>query len=229
MGIEIKNESAQPSVWLYGDIGYPIDGITSAEFREALAEIPSESEIDLHINSGGGIYTEGIAIHTNLRQRSGKTNVFIDALAASAASIVAMAGSRIEMAEGSWMMIHEAHAAVPYSVGASELRRAADRLEATNRQIAEIYGHRYRGETPISQLMADETWFSGPEAVDAGLADTVAEAPAVAAALDPDKFGYKRLPVELKVTSLPGLARRESKLDLLRPFQPNGDENHDDQ
>ncbi len=215
MGLKISNAKGEtPCVYLYGVIGDEYGGITSDQFRKALAEIPTKQEMDLHIHSDGGSVFEGVAMFSQLSQRSGPVNVIVDGLAASAASFVAMAGRTIEMAQHSWMMIHEAHG----STGgrASDFRAAADLMEAINAEIVSMYSKRWKGtEAELLAAMDAETWLDAEAAVECGLADRISEAMSIAACVD-DRFGYKKLPEMLaKAGPSPAFLAREAELEKL--------------
>lgn len=165
------------SLYIYG----PIDswgeywGVSAAEVIAALRDIKSSS-IDVHLNSPGGDYFEGVAINTALVAHTATVNIYIDGMAASAASVIAMAGDTVTMAHGTQMMIHD-----PTTIsmgGAAELRSDADLLDKIADDIAGFYAHRAGGEVAAwRKAMAKETWYTAAEAVEAGLADKVAERP----------------------------------------------------
>ncbi|MBM4580988.1 hypothetical protein GS452_25650 [Rhodococcus hoagii] len=129
-------------------------------------------EIVVRINSPGGDAFDGIAIMNALRAHSATVTVRVDGLAASAASVIAMAGDEIIMGEGAQMMIHEAWL---YTSGAADyLRSEADRLDKMTDSITSLYARRAGGEfDEWRALVAAETWFTAEEAVAAGLADRV--------------------------------------------------------
>lgn len=161
---------------LYGDVGdYWGDGtgFTDREALEALAEVQGQ-DVTVRINSGGGAAWQGFAIYHGLRQHTGKVTIQIDALAASAASIIAMAGDEILIAPDAMIMIHD-----PSSIvwgNASAMRSAADRLDKLAERGAEIYARRSgRDAAEMRELMLAETWFSAEEAIAAGLATTLAD------------------------------------------------------
>ncbi|QIX48930.1 MULTISPECIES: head maturation protease, ClpP-related [Rhodococcus] len=131
-------------------------------------------EIVVRINSPGGDAFDGIAIMNALRAHSAKVTVRIDGLAASAASVIAMAGDEIVMGEGSQMMIHEAWL---YTSGTADyLRSEADRLDKMTDSITSLYARRAGGDfEEWRDLVAAETWFTADEAVAAGLADKVSD------------------------------------------------------
>lgn len=128
-------------------------------------------EIEVHINSPGGSAWEGVAIHNLLKDHPAKVNVVIDGVAASAASLLAMAGDTVRIPKNGMMMIHD-----PYTIafgGVEDMQKAINSLEATT--TAAIASYAAKSKQPndkIAQWMKDETWFVGQEAVDAGLADT---------------------------------------------------------
>lgn len=170
LALQVRNAAAESTLDIYAEIGF--FGITASDVRAALSKVTGKS-IALHNNSPGGDVFEGIAIYNSLVEHPAKVNVTIDSLAASAASFVAQAGDTIRMAKGSMMMIHEAYALV---VGpASLMRKQADALDLFSESIAGIYAARAGGSTAEWRTrMTAETWYSDQQAVDAGLADSVA-------------------------------------------------------
>lgn len=163
--------SAVASMYVYGDIGSW--GISAASCVEELKAIDAP-EIRLYLNSPGGEVFDGLAVYNALRSHRARVIVQVDSLAASIASVIAMAGDRIIMSPHSQMMIHNA---AGVSCGeASELREYADFLDRQSENIAGVYAERAGGTVKQwLKLMADETWFFADEAVKAGLADEVAK------------------------------------------------------
>lgn len=161
------NKTDGAEVWVYDEIGY--FGVTAADFVREFAEIDRD-RIAVHINSPGGEVFDGIAIYEAMRQHDAEVTVYIDSLAASIASVIAMGGDRRVIARNAQMMIHDGHTV---AIGnASDLRAQAERLEAVSDNIADIYTDRCGGtRKKWRDLMLAETWFSAREAVDAGLAD----------------------------------------------------------
>lgn len=176
------------TMWLYGPIGDGfLEGVSANDFRKELAAIPSAKPIDLHINSPGGSFFDAITMHSLLRQRKGKIAVKIDGLAASGASIVSQAGASIDMAEGSWLMIHRVHGVAMGT--AEEFRKAAADMEQMDGQLVGIYAKRWKGEEEDLKAAIDaETWFAGEEAIAAGLADSIDASVAMAASLTGEKM-----------------------------------------
>ncbi|MCP3742787.1 head maturation protease, ClpP-related [Rossellomorea sp. BNER] len=160
---------------IYGDIGESWwgDYITATDVENMLKNINS-SNIDVHINSYGGDVFDGIAIYNQLKNHSAKVTVFVDGVAASAASVIAMAADELVMNVGSMMMIHEGST---FAWGTkTDIRKTLNALEGIDKSIADIYMTRFDGErTEIDTLITNETWFTSSEAVDVGLADRVNE------------------------------------------------------
>lgn len=157
---------------IFGDIVSEkwFDEETSAtSFRDALKELGDVSTINLSINSGGGSVFDGIAIYNMLKSHKATVNVYIEGLAASIASVIAMAGDTITMRSGSMMMVH-----MPWTLSqgnAEEMRKTADTLEKTGDSIVDIYSERTGiSSDDIRNIMNDETWLSAEEAVKQGWA-----------------------------------------------------------
>lgn len=131
-------------------------------------------DVLVHVNSPGGMYTEGLAIHSAFKQYSGNVTMRVAGMAASAASFVMLAGDHIEITEGSLVMIHDAW---DMTMGPEEdHRKTADLLAKVSNSIAGMYAGKAGGELDTWRaLMKTETWYAGQEAVDAGLVDSVAD------------------------------------------------------
>ncbi len=144
---------------------------TTAEMFCADLALIKTDNIDLVLNSPGGDVWQGIQMYNALRSHDANIHVEVQSIAASAASIVAQAGDSIHMARASMMMVHEARTGLHGD--ADSFRDAADLLDKINEQMAGVYAAHAGGtEAEWLETMAGEQWFSGPEAVDAGLADT---------------------------------------------------------
>lgn len=170
-------------------------GISAAEVAAALDDLADRPEVHVHVNSPGGIATEGVAIANLLRQFPGKVVAIVDGLAASAASMVLTGATQVVMAPSSQMMIHEASSGAWGP--ADYLRQQADSLDHLSDRYAEAYARKAGGEAAAwRELMKAETWYSPDEAVDAGLADTVLDEkettsdPAATAQHDLRAFAY---------------------------------------
>ena len=160
-------------LFLYGeisDVSWFGDEVTPAQFQKDLAALGDISALNVYINSPGGDIFAGFSIYNIWQRHKAEKTVHVDGLAASAASVVAMAGDVIKMPENATMMIHNAWTYT--SGGAEELRRTADELERLNGQIADIYAARTgKDKDEIAAMMSAETWMSGKEAKEAGFAD----------------------------------------------------------
>lgn len=215
---------------LYGDIGSW--GITAASFVEELKAVDAP-EIHLHIASPGGEVFDGLALYNALRSHRAKVIVQVDSLAASIASVIAMAGDRIIMAPHSQMMIHMA-AGVACGE-ASEMREYADFLDRQSENIAGVYAERAGGTVKQwLKAMAAETWYFADEAVEAGLADEVAQpqrmnpdeeeqARATAAAWDLSVYNYAHTSREQAPAPTPAVAPETPPAPESAPAPPEFD------
>lgn len=145
------------------------EGVTSRRIAAALRRIGPQP-VQVNVNSPGGDFFEGIGIYNLLRQHPARVTVDVVGLAASAASVIAMAGDTVRISEVGFLMVHNAWAV---AVGnRHDLRQAADMLEPFDQAMAGLYAERSgAGEAEAVKWMDDETWFNGRQAVDAGLAD----------------------------------------------------------
>lgn len=157
------------AVYIYDEIGYW--GTTAADFVRELNGL-RVTQLDIHINSPGGEVDDGVAIFNAIRAHRAQTTVYIDGLAASAASFIAQAGDRRVIARNAQVMIHDA---LGLALGnAAEMRAYADLLDRYSDNIADIYAQRGGGTVDEwRERMRAETWYTGAEAVAAGLADEV--------------------------------------------------------
>ncbi|MGB8274121.1 MAG: head maturation protease, ClpP-related, partial [Alphaproteobacteria bacterium] len=186
-------------IYLYGPIGKDFwgDGISSADFAKQFRELGGPRAIDVRIDSEGGSVTDARAIYNLLTQSRAKINVFVDGFAASAASLVAMAGDEISIGAGSFIMIHEARASVSGAT-AEDMTKWAETLGQINETMVSTYSARC-GQPPdkVRNWMAAETWFAGQDAIDNGFADKLM--PDLAAvAYSPRLECYKNVPDQLK-------------------------------
>ena len=218
MTLRVLMKSAERAeILIYGDIGDSWDGpgITARALADELKRV-SATALDVRINSYGGDVFEGLAIYSQLVASKKTVTVYVDGIAASAASVIAMAGDVIRVAEAGFLMIHDAWT---FAMGnADDLRAVADRVDATSGQIATVYAARAKkSATEVRDLMRAETWFSGLEAVDAGLADEVVGNKAIAAKFDPQRMTFRNLPHVLsprRQALADQVARQAAKLTL---------------
>jgi len=196
MDIEMRaGTAAQPiTLALMGDVGFEI---TDQNVALALKGVPKGTPLNISINSYGGDALAGIAVHNILARHEGPKRVVIEGIAASAASLIAMAGDEIIMPENAFMMVHEAWGG---ALGDAEtMRQQADMLEKISGAYRRTYAARSgQTEEAVAALMAAETWFTAEDAVTNGFA-TEASAPAevrVFASLSTDR--YARTPEALR-------------------------------
>lgn len=193
-------KAGRGSIDLYGVIGADWfgEGITAKMISDSLKKMGGVSAIDLSINSPGGDVFEGRGIFNLLKEHSAKVYVNVIAEAASAASLIAMAGDEITMAEGSLMMIHRA-SGLAYG-NAEEMDRLANLLRTVDDTMVKTYAARSgKAEADVRSMMDAETWMTAEDAVAAGFADK-ASAPARAAAfrLNRSLLGFKNVPAALR-------------------------------
>lgn len=213
----VKASDERGEIHIYDDIvptGWEWGEETSAStFRDDLKALDGVSVIDLRINSGGGDVFEASAIYNMLKRHKARVEVHIDGLAASAASVVAMAGDKITMPKNAMMMIHNA-----WTIGFGnhhDLRKQADDLEKINESSVK---QAYLSKNPeldieeLTNMMDQETWLAADEALELGLVDEVVQATQVAASLtDEQKARYKNAPSSL-VEKKEGIPSTEDKL-----------------
>lgn len=168
-------ESGDASISIYDAIGESWDGagVTSKRIGAALRAI-GENPVTVNVNSPGGDFFEGVAIYNLLREHKAKVTVRVMGLAASAASIIAMAGDEILMGDGAFLMIHNAWAV---AIGnRHDMAQAAQHLEPFDAAMASVYASRTGlSVAEVSTLMDKETWINSAQAVEDGFATGVLE------------------------------------------------------
>lgn len=184
---KIKNEAGRETLYLYGTIGvdyWDEDSSNTAKSFAATLDALSPKPLDIRIDSCGGDVYDGLAIASAIQRYEGETTAYIDGIAASAASYIALMADKVVMNDFSQLMIHDAWT---YTSGnAAELRMAAERLEAVDSTIAGIIAARSGMEVEdVKAAMDAETWYDAQTAVDSGLADEVVQTEQrVAASID---------------------------------------------
>lgn len=192
--------SARPVDWWTGE---PIPGnfIAQDEFLKDLSSLEGKDEVTVHINSVGGDMYAGIAIYNRLKGLAAHVTTINDGLAASAGSLIFMAGDDRKMHAGSNLMIHGAAGFLYGYYQVQDLRDVAKQMEAHNKAGVNIYAERTgRDKAEINALVEAETWMTGEEAVTEGFAtETIGdEAEQVEMKLTPDRSavmvnGYERI------------------------------------
>lgn len=182
---KISNAGTSAEISIYEEIG--MGGVTPASFISqltALGKIP----ITVRINSLGGSVFDGLAIYNLLRDHVGGVTIKIDGVAASMASVVAMAGTRVVMSESALMMIHNPNSEVAGE--ASDLRNMAQVLDQVKNSLVAAYHTKTKmSPNKIAAMMDAETWMSATEALALGFIDAVEKSAVVVA-----KFDTKRMP-----------------------------------
>lgn len=149
------------------------DVITPKEFRQQLKQV--KGDLTVIINSPGGDVFAGVSIYNALREFDGDVTIRVDGLAASIASIIAMAGDKVVMNPGSMMMIHKPWT---FAMGnTDELEKIQEILAGIEESLIPIYATRTgKSEAEITELLNAETWMTADEAVEMGFADEAIEA-----------------------------------------------------
>lgn len=168
MRIEVKGAIVPNNdKWIYDMLD--LDATSPKDVIDALPT--SNEDVELIINSGGGDVFSGSEIYTSLKEYPGNINVKVVGVAASAASVIAMAGKHIEMSPTAQMMIHNASTVVMGDDRA--MTSASNMLSGVNRGIANAYiAKTGKAEQEILDLMNEETWLNAQDAVELGFADS---------------------------------------------------------
>lgn len=179
----IKNAAADPDtaeISIYDTIGSY--GLTAKDFIGQL-KATNAKNIDLHINSPGGSVFDGNAIFNALQRHPANITTHVDGLAASIASVIAMAGDVVHMPANALMMIHN-----PSDMafgGADDMRQCADLLDKVKGTIISAYDQKTGlGSDKLGQMMDDETWMTAGEAYELGFADSIGEPVTATACFD---------------------------------------------
>lgn len=185
---------------LYGIIGDSFDKLDARTVTEQIRA--STGPLAVRINSPGGYVMEGLAIVQALRDYPSKVTIYIDGLAASMASVIAMVGAEIIMAESALMMVHK-----PWdsSIGnADDLRRDAAKLDRIEEQLIGIYAKRTGlPAARLATMLADETWMTPDEALAFGFVTSIAAPLQIAACAVRLAYGFRNTPATLRENHVP--------------------------
>lgn len=193
----VKNAA---EIYIYEDVGFSwFGGVTAKDFADQLRALGDVSQIDVRINSYGGDVFDGLAIYNQLQTHKASVTTYIDGIAASIASIIAMAGDEIHIAEAGFVMIHDAWGVAIGDAG--EIRAFAERLDAITGALGDVYVSR-TGKTSgeVRDWMRAETWFNSADALKNGFATKVVENQKMAAhgmsrpKFDSTRYRFKRPP-----------------------------------
>lgn len=182
--IKAEASSKSADVYIFDEIG--TFGLTAQSFIEEIKSY-KDTPMSLHINCVGGDVFEGMAIYNVLKKRTAKTTVYIEGIAASMGSVIALAGDEVVMAENSLFMIHNAWGGAMGE--ATEIRKTAALLDKISGEIADIYTKKTNlPYNRVKEMMDEETWLSADEAYSLGFIDSISDAIKVAAKYDVSKF-----------------------------------------
>jgi len=181
----IQNKAGQTAdIYIFDEIG--TYGVTAQEFITDIKGL-KDMPINLRINSLGGDVFDGMAMYNVIKRREAKTTVYIEGIAASIATIIALGADEVVMAENSLFMIHNAWGG---TMGESkDMRKTADTLDKITSELTDIYmkktGLSYDA---LAEMMDEETWLNANEAFELGFIDTISDSIKVAAKYDVSKF-----------------------------------------
>jgi len=206
-------KSSKAEIFIYDEIGG--FGVEANQFIEDIEALGEVEQIDLRISSPGGSIIEGNVIFNAIKRHPANVTVYIDGMAASMASVIAMAGDDVLMADNALLMIHN-----PWTVaiGDSEgLRKEADLMDKMKSSIINAYSRSNYSTEELEELMNATTWFTADEAMEAGFIDgTIEGLKAAASVKEMSAIAAQAgatLPVEKIVASI--VAKHDSKVAKL--------------
>lgn len=227
-------EGGDNDIGIFDVIGadYWGEGVTAKRISAALRSIGKDNPVQVNINSPGGDMFEGLAIYSLLREHAGEVTVRILGMAASAASIIAMAGDRVEISRAGFFMIHNAWIV---AVGnRHDMRDYAEYLEPFDKAMGDIYtAHTGIGEKDIGKMMDSETWIGGGDAIAKGFADDFLPSDAIVeASADSQKIAAHKLDIILAKAGISRSERRKlfnefksGKHNATNPATPSAGQN----
>ena len=191
-------------LYIYGDIAshkWDDTDVTVKDFAEDLKALGDLKILNIYLNSLGGSVFQGQAIYSILKRHSAHKNVYIDGIAASIASVIAMAGDTISMPKNSMVMIHNPWTFVMGN--SADLRKEADALDKIRESMIVAYMDKIQDKTSEEQLVElldAETWLSAQDCFDRGFCDEILDAKEIAAScLDSEMLSnYKNTPDSIK-------------------------------
>ena len=181
----IQNKAGETAdIYIFDEIG--TYGVTAQDFISEIKGL-KDMPINLRINSLGGDVFDGMAMYNVIKRREAKTTVYIEGIAASIATIIALGADEVIMAENSLFMIHNAWGGT--SGEAKDMRKTAQTLDKITSELTDIYvkktGLSYDA---LAEMMDEESWLNAQEAFDLGFIDTISDSIKVAAKYDVSKF-----------------------------------------
>jgi ATP-dependent protease ClpP protease subunit len=206
---DIKNVTKESAdIYLYDEISAYVKDNNATDVVARLQALKDVPTLNVRINSPGGSVFEGMAIFNALTRHPGKVVTHVDGIAASIASVIAMAGSEINVADNAMMMIHNPAAFVFGEAG--DLRKQADVLDQIKETIINVYTNRdgdkddekrQSRRTKIAKMMDEETWFTADDAITNKFATNKVSAMKMAACFDLKSFGFLKAPEQQNQTS----------------------------
>ena len=182
--IQGKATDAVAEIYIFDEIG--AYGITAQDFIAEMKEY-KDTPVNLRINCIGGDVFDGMAMYNIIKKREAKTTAYIEGIAASMGSVIALAADEVVMAENSLFMIHNAWGGAMGE--AEDMRKTASVLEKISGEIASIYKRKTRLSLDrIQDMMDEETWLNAEEAYELGFIDSISDSIKVAAKYDVSKF-----------------------------------------
>jgi len=172
----LKGNEKKAELYFYGDIISDVirqcnmatlDDKCPKDIREFFADLDDSAELDVYINSGGGMVYAGLAIYNIIKRHSGKVTVYVDSLAASIASVIAFSGDELVIPVSAQLMIHKP--TISAWGNSDDLRKEADYLDTCQQTVLDIYmEHVKPGVTAetINEMINAETWFTGKKAAE---------------------------------------------------------------
>ena len=194
---QFRAQAAGPAeIVIYDEIG--AFGIPAKAFLDELKALGPVAELTVRINSPGGSVFDGVAIYNALKRHPAAITVWIDGLAASIASMVAMAGDEVVMPENAMLVLHDPSGLVAGT--ATDMRATAEALDRMKAGMVAAYRDKSgRDDAEIEALLAAETWLSAAEAVELGFADRIEQPVRMAAHFDLSRF--RHVPPQLAALS----------------------------
>lgn len=222
----IKNQTdTSADLYFYGDIASETwqsdcyeEDMAPGDVKEFLDELTGTEKINIHINSGGGSVFGGIAIYNMLKRNDAYKTVYIDGLAASIASVIAMVGDEVIIPKNAAMMIHKPMTSYFWtSKNADELRKDAEALDSCQELIMNTYMTKAKAtREEIEEKVNDETWLTGEEAAELFDLTVEEENNAVAYAGSAMFFSYKNMPEQVEKKAIKEDQKNDGKLSKER-------------
>lgn len=217
--IKMAKTGAAAEIYIYDTIGagWFEDGVTAKQFAKDLDAMKPFDTLTVYINSPGGSVFEGVAIYNIIARQQAVKVVKIDGLAGSIASVIAMAGDRVEIAANGILMIHN-----PWSIvvgDATEMRKAAETLDTIRETILGTYAARAAendgaSAEELGAMMDAESWLKADQALEAGLADVVIDAVDIAAMAKFDLSVFDHPPETLAAAAKTAAAETETDIEI---------------